>query len=77
MNTVTTIIDRLRNASTAELSTIRADYETYLATLTADEQISVIHQVNGVLHELAGQSTNRLEEATAFYLTRDKARITA
>ena len=60
MDIVTTIINRLRNAATNELPGVRANYEAYLATLDADEQISVVQQVDAVLRELAGQLTARL-----------------
>lgn len=65
-----TIIQRLRNAQTRELSQLRADYDAYLATLTTGEQKQVINQVEPVLRELIQQSTNRLEEAAASYPSR-------
>ena len=77
MQTINDLIERLRNASTAEIPSIQAEYEAYLATLGPNEQVPVIKQVNSVLRELAGQSVNRLEEATAAYLTSKKGHIAA
>ncbi len=74
---MTILVNRLQSASTAELTTIRADYEAYLATLTTDEQLPVICQINAVLRELVGQSTERLEEVASLYLTRTKDEISA
>lgn len=65
MNFPETIMERLQNAETSELPRLRADYDTYLATLDADGQKQVISQVKPVLRKLLHQSSNLLEEAVA------------
>lgn len=52
MNVPETIMERLQNAEASELPRLRADYDTYLATLDVDGQKRVISQVEPVLREL-------------------------
>lgn len=77
MNSPETIIKRLQNSETSELSRLRADYDTYLTTLDAEEQKQVISQVEPILRELMHQSSNRLEEAVADYLSRSPKQVRA
>ena len=70
-------MERLQNAEASELPRLHADYDTYLTTLDAEERKQVISQVEPILRELMRQSSNRLEEAVADYLSRSPKQVLA